>query len=253
MNVDLRNQIVLLTGAGGGIGRETALAFAREGAKLALSDVDTGAGEETVALARKEGTEAVFIGADVTDPNAVEGLVATTLEHFGRLDCAVNNAGVEHESRKLVDCTLDMWDRTLEVNLKGVWLCMKYEIPPMLTAGGGVIVNVSSAAGLGGAPSASPYAASKHGVVGLTRTAAIEYAKNGIRVNAVCPSYTRTEMVQRVLDTRPEMKKTLLKASPMGRLGEPEEVAQTILWLCSPRSSYVNGAAIPVDGGITAW
>ena len=253
MYTGLADKVVLLTGAAGGIGMETAQLFAANGARLVLADIDSDAGHRAAADIQETGGVSIFVQVDVAQAADVEIMVAAAVEHFGRLDCAINNAGVDHEPRRLEDCTEAEWDRTVGINLKGVFLCMRQELPQMTSQGGGIIVNTASIAGLGGAPKLGPYAASKHGVIGLTRTAAVEYATRGIRVNAVCPSYTRTDMVARILATQPELEAKMESASPMKRLGEPQEVARTIAWLCSDAASFINGQAIAIDGGITAW
>lgn len=249
----LAGKICLVTGAAGGIGLAAAQALASVGARLALSDVDEARGRKVEADFRALGLDARFKACDVTSAASVEALVSFTVAEFGRIDCAVNNAGVETKHARLADHDDDEFDRAIAVNLKGAYLCMKYELRQMLAQGGGTIVNVASVAGLGGAPTLGGYAASKHGVMGLTRTAAIEYAKRGIRVNAVCPSYTNTDMVQRMLERNPGLRDALVNASPMKRLGEPEEVGLAVAWLCSDESSFVNGQGLALDGGLTAW
>jgi len=249
----LAGKICLVTGAAGGIGLAAAQALASVGARLALSDVDETRGRKVEADFRALGLDARFQACDVTRAASVEALVAFAVAEFGRIDCAVNNAGVETKHARIADHDDDEFDRAIAVNLKGAYLCMKYELRQMLAQGGGVIVNVASVAGLGGAPTLGGYAASKHGVMGLTRTAAIEYAKRGIRVNAVCPSYTNTDMVQRMLERNPGLRDALINASPMKRLGEPEEVGLAVAWLCSDESSFVNGQGLALDGGLTAW
>lgn len=249
----LAGRICLVTGAAGGIGLAAAQALGSVGARLMLSDVDDARLERVIADFRALGLDVRGQRCDVTDAASVEALVAQTVTAFGRLDCAVNNAGVETRNAKLADHDDADFDRAVAVNLKGAYLCMKHELRQMLAQGGGTIVNVASVAGLGGAPTLAGYSASKHGVMGLTRSAAIEYATRGIRVNAVCPSYTNTDMVQRMLVGKPTLREALSNASPMKRLGEPEEVALAIAWLCSDESSFVNGQGLALDGGLTAW
>ncbi len=253
MYPELTDKVVLVTGAAAGIGLETAKLFAANGARLVIADLDPELAHRAAADIQEAGGAAIFVEVDVSQAVDVELMVAVAVEHYGRLDCAINNAGVDHKPQRLEDCTEADWDRTIAINLKGVFLCLRQELPEMTRQGGGVIVNTASIAGLGGAPKLAPYAASKHGVVGLTRTAAVEYATRGIRVNAVCPSYTRTQMVARVLEAQPDLADKFANASPMKRLGEPQEVARTIVWLCSDAASFINGQAVAIDGGITAW
>jgi NAD(P)-dependent dehydrogenase (short-subunit alcohol dehydrogenase family) len=239
-------KVALVTGGASGIGRAVALALAAAGARVMVSDVNTNGGQETVGLI---GENAAFYPCDVSQAEQVEALVAETVSSFGRLDYAVNNAGVGGVMTPVDRQDEATWDMTINVNLKGVWLCMKYEIPAMLANGGGAVVNVASAAGLIGFRYNAPYAASKHGVVGLTRSAALEYANKGIRVNAVCPGFTDTPMVDDMKVLNPNMAEATIKAIPMRRLGEPDEIAQAILWLCSDASSFITGHALAVDGG----
>ena len=249
---ELEGKIALVTGAGSGIGRESALAFGASGAQVMVSDVVVEGGEETVARIKAAGGEATFMRADVSQRADVEALIRQTVETYGRVDCAHNNAGIEGDMAPTADCTEANWDRTIAINLKGVWLCMKYEIPQMLEQGSGVIVNTSSVAGLVGFVNLPAYVATKHGVAGLTRTAALEYAQQGIRVNAVCPGVIHTPMIDRIVggDTEAEAQFTALE--PVGRMGSPAEVAQAVVWLCSDAASFVTGVAMPVDGGFVA-
>jgi NAD(P)-dependent dehydrogenase (short-subunit alcohol dehydrogenase family) len=249
----LKDKVALVTGAGSGIGRATALAFHREGAKVVVSDVAVEGGEETVSLIKQAGGEAVFVKADVSKAADVEALVNTAVRTYGRLDCAHNNAGVPGPNKLTVDITEERWNQVIAVNLTGVWLCMKFELAQMATQGSGAIVNTSSDAGLVGLRRGAAYVASKHGVIGLTKTAALEYAKTGIRVNAVCPGPIDTPMlrgsggerVERFIDK-------MVAAQPGGRLGKPEEIAEAVVWLCSDAASFVTGHALPVDGGYMA-
>lgn len=245
-------KVALVTGAGGGIGRATALAFAREGARVVASDVAGAGGEDTARLVADAGGEALHVACDVTRPAEVEALVAAAVDAFGRLDCAHNNAGVEGAYARTADCDEENFDRTCAVNLKGVYLCLKAEIARLLDSGGGAIVNTASVAGVEGAKNLPAYVASKHGVMGLTRTAALEYATRGIRVNAVCPGPIRTRMLEAIMEENPRMEPAMIAAVPMRRLGAPEEIAEAVVWLCSDRASYVTGQGLVVDGGFTA-
>lgn len=252
-STSLAGKTCLVTGAAGGIGLAAAQALASVGARLVISDVDEARGRKVEADFHALGLDARFRSCDVTRADSVEALVAFAVAEFGRIDCAVNNAGIETRHAKLAEHDDDEFDRAIAVNLRGAYLCMKHELRQMLAQGHGTIVNVASVAGLGGAPTLGGYAASKHGVMGLTRTAAVEYAKRGIRVNAVCPSYTNTDMVQRMLERNPGLREALVNSSPMKRLGEPEEIGLAIAWLCSDESSFVNGQGLALDGGLTAW
>ena len=248
----LDGKVTLVTGAGGGIGRATAIVLGQAGAKVMVSDVSTRRGEETVKMVREAGTEAEFCKADVARAAEVEALIAAAVSRWGRLDCAHNNAGISGNIAAVADDTEENWDRTLAVDLKGVWLCMKYEILQMLKQGGGSIVNTSSTAGLAGAVRMGAYAAAKHGVVGLTRTAALEYARSNIRVNAVCPGVIGTPVILGWFEANERLKRSMLAQEPIGRLGRPEEIGQAVAWLFSDRASFVTGTAFPVDGGLIA-
>lgn len=250
----LDGKTALITGGGGGIGRAAALVFAREGARLAVADANRDAAQDTVAMVNASGGQAVALGGDVTETSAVQALIRDTLAAYGRLDCAFNNAGiagyqVDASGKRTAEWSDEAFDRMIAVNLKGVWLCMKHEILHMQAHGGGAIVNTGSIAGLVGLPTSSAYVAAKHGVLGLTRTAAIEYAADKIRVNAVCPGYIRTRMTEDAMARRGS---AIMSMVPVGRMGEPEEIAEMVAWLCSDRASYVTGACYTVDGGYTA-
>ena len=249
----LDGKVALITGAGSGIGRATAQIFAREGAKLLLADLAEAAGAETVKLLKDAGNTAIFVKADVAKAADAEGLVAKTVEAYGRIDCAFNNAGIEGALALTHQCTEENWARVISINLTGVWLCMKAEIAQMLKQGGGCsIVNTSSDAGLLGVRGMPAYVASKHGVAGLTKAAAIEYGRHKIRVNAVCPGPIRTPMMGRLLLDRPDIEESFVRAEPLKRMGEPEEIGEAVAWLCSDHASYVTGLPLPVDGGLIA-
>lgn len=248
----LSGQVALVTGAGNGIGRATAQAFAQQSVKVVVSDVDAKGGEATVELIRAAGGEATFIRCDVTRDAEVKALVEGTVAAYGRLDYAFNNAGIEIEKGKLADGEESEFDAIMGVNVKGVWLCMKHQIPVMLEQGGGAIVNTASVAGLGAAPKMSIYAASKHAVIGLTKSAAIEYAKKQIRVNAVCPAVIDTDMFRRAYEADPRKAEFAAAMHPVGRIGKVEEIAAAVLYLCSDGAAFTTGHALAVDGGATA-
>jgi NAD(P)-dependent dehydrogenase (short-subunit alcohol dehydrogenase family) len=245
-------KVVLVTGGASGIGRASARVFAREGARVVVSDLDEAQGQATVAELRERGAEASFFPADVSVEPAVEALVAHVLDSFGRLDCAHNNAGILGGGGPLHEIDLESWQRTLTTNLTGVFLCMKHEIRAMLACGEGAIVNTSSGAGIVGTPGLAPYCASKHGILGLTKTAAMENARNGIRVNAVCPGSTDTPMLRAAMGRDPTLEKLILSSQPSGRLAEAREVAESVVWLCSDRASFVSGESMLVDGAAVA-
>ena len=248
----VQDKIVLVTGGGSGIGRATALKLAQEGARVMIADYVQEGAERTVKMINNAGGTASFIHADVSMAAQVEDMVAKTVDTYGRLDCAFNNAGIEGRFATTADCTEENFDRILAINLKGVWLCMKYEIPQMLKQGGGSIVNTASAAGLVGLPGSPAYNASKHGVVGLTRTAALEYAAKNIRVNCVCPGAIRTPMLERALDSVAGAEQWFIAGEPIGRLGKPEEIAEGVVWLLSDAASFVTGHPMAIDGGWVA-
>ena len=248
----LDGKVALITGGSTGIGRATAQIFAREGAKVAVADVNVEGAKETVQLIKDADGEAIFIKTDVSQAADTEAMVKTVVDTYGRLDCAFNNAGIEGDFQPTPDYEETTWDRVIGINLKGVWLSMKAEIQQMLSQGGGAIVNTSSVAGLIGMPTASAYSAAKHGVVGLTKTAALEYAKAGIRVNAVCPGGTDTPMLQRAFGKAPGMEEEVASAEPVGRLSQPVEIGEAVVWLCSDAASFVTGHPMAVDGGFVA-
>ena len=246
---DFAGKVALVTGAASGIGRATALAFAKNHAKVVVSDVSDGGGRETVQSIERLGGEALFIKCDVSQSDEVESLMEVTLKNLGRLDFAFNNAGIEGPQSSTAECTEEAWDQVININLKGVWLCMKYQIPIFLKQGYGSIVNCSSIAGLIGFQGVPAYVASKHGILGLTKTAALEYSKKNIRVNAVCPGVIETPMIQRFTRGDTKAHELLVAGEPMGRVGDPGEIAQAVLWLSSPQASFVTGHPLVVDGG----
>ncbi len=249
----LHGKIALVTGAGSGIGRATSLVLAREGATIVVSDVNADGGEETLSAIKDMGGDGMFVHADVSRASDVAALVEATVKAYGRLDCSYNNAGIEgYIGGRLHEYPEDIWDRLMDINVKGVWLCLKYEIPQMLKQGGGAIVNTASAAGLVGSRQMSAYSASKHAVVGLTKSAALEYAKDGIRVNAVCPGIIDTPMMDRLVAGRDDYAASIPTRQPIGRKGTPDEIAEAVAWLCSDAASLVTGLAMSVDGAFTA-
>jgi NAD(P)-dependent dehydrogenase (short-subunit alcohol dehydrogenase family) len=251
MNGEFAGKVALVTGGGSGIGRETALVFARRGARVMVADRDEEAAAQTSAEVGAAGGEAASMRVDVSVADDVRAMVDATVGRFGRLDFAVNSAGVGGVRARVADYPQDVWEMVIAVNLTGVWLCMKHQIPAMLAGGGGSIVNVSSVAGVLGFPHYSAYSASKHGVIGLTRTAALEHARTGIRVNAVCPAFTRTPMVDALVGGSAELEQKLAEGMPGGRLGTPAEVAESIAYLCSPAAGFTNGHALVLDGGLS--
>ena len=242
-------EVALVTGAGGGIGAATARLFAAEGARVVVVDIDPAGAEATAAAILADGGEALGLAVDVTDEAQVEAAVATAVERWGRLDCAHNNAGTSGTPAAFTDLSLHDWDAVVRLNLTGVFLCMKHELRVMAPAGRGAIVNTSSGAGVIGFPSLPHYVASKHGVLGLTKTAAQEYARSGIRVNAICPGTTDTPMMRAFIGGDPGIEKMMKRTVPTGDLGRPEQIAEAVVWLCSDRASFVNGEAMLVDGG----
>ncbi len=248
----LDGKIALITGAGSGIGRATAKIFAREGARLVLADVVEAGGQETLTMVKEIGADAMFVRTDVSKAQEVDAVVAQAVETYGRLDCAFNNAGIGGTSVLTHECSEEEWHRVLSVNLTGVWLCMKAEITQMLKQGRGAIVNTSSIMGLTGAIRVPAYTAAKHGVAGITKAAALEYARHGIRINAVCPAPIYTPMLSKAFEQRPDLEQRYARSEPMKRIGQPEEVGEAVAWLCSERASYITGLPMPVDGGYMA-
>lgn len=243
------NKVALVTGGSFGIGRAAAIAFAKRGAKVIVADWVEDKEGETIKSIKGEGGEAMFVKCDVSKSADVILLIEKCLATFGRLDYAFNNAGIEGLMGQTHECTEENWDKTIGVNLKGIWLCMKNEIPIMQKQGSGVIINCASVAGLIGFPGLPAYVASKHGVAGLTKTAALENAKLNIRVNAVCPGVIKTPMIDRITGKEKAVEKNYEAMEPVGRMGEPEEVAEAVVWLCSDAASFITGAILPVDGG----
>jgi len=252
MTKQLLDKVALVTGGGSGIGRATAVLFAQEGAHVAVVDLNLETAEETAQMIIDEGGQAFAFQADVSRAVDVQAMVGEVVARYGRLDCAFNNAGIEGGTVRTMEVEEADFDRIMAVNLKGVWLCMKYELEQMVAQSGGAIVNTASAAGLVGTHSMPVYAASKHGVVGLTRSAAVEYGRKNIRINAVCPAVIDTPMVQRGFETFPQFVETSIRVNPMRRLGQADEVARAVLWLCSDAASFTNGMTLTVDGGFTA-
>ncbi len=248
----VEGKVALVTGAASGIGNATAHALAREGARVVVADIDVAGGEKTAAAIAESGGRAHFVRADVTRESEVEALIAAAVEVFGRLDCAVNNAGITPTPSSLHDIALEDWIRTLTINLTGIFLCLKYELPVMQKQASGAIVNMASGAGVVATPGLAHYCASKHGILGLTKTAAMENIKAGIRVNALCPGAVDTPMLRASIGNDPNLEKLVLSSLPAGRLGKSEELAEAAVWLCSERASFVNGESMLVDGGSVA-
>jgi NAD(P)-dependent dehydrogenase (short-subunit alcohol dehydrogenase family) len=252
MSASPTKPVALVTGGSAGIGRATAIAFARTGANVVVAARRIPESEEVVATIQQEGGDALFVPTDVSHSTAVQRLIETTLATYGRLDWACNNAAIEGIRAPTTAYPEAMWDQVININLKGVWLCLKYEIPAMLTSEGGAIVNIASANGVRGAAEFAPYAASKHGVIGLTKSVAKEYACAGIRINTICPGAIVTPMLERLDGGAPSPDSWRLAQTPLGRIGQPEEIAQAVVWLCSQAASYVTGQSLGGDGGLMA-
>jgi NAD(P)-dependent dehydrogenase (short-subunit alcohol dehydrogenase family) len=252
MNPKLVGRIALVTGGGGGIGRATALAYAREGATVAVVDIDGAAARDVAREVSALGGEAMSLETDVSRSDQVAAMVEQIVARFGRLDIAFNNAGIDIEHEPLAKATEETFDRLMSVNVKGVWLCMKFEIQQMLTQGSGAIVNTSSVGGLVGAPRQPIYGATKHAVLGMTKAAAVEYGRKGIRINAVCPGIIRTEMMDRAIARDPRREAYIEQAHPIGRVGEAEDIARVVVFLSSDDAAFVVGHSMAVDGGFTA-
>jgi NAD(P)-dependent dehydrogenase (short-subunit alcohol dehydrogenase family) len=248
----LQDKVGIVTGGSAGIGWASALALAGEGAAVAVADIDQDRGAAVADEINDKDGRALFVRTDVSNDDDVAGLVGATLDAFGRLDFAFNNAGIEGTPAPTHECTDENWERTLGINLNGVFYCMRHEVPPMLEGGGGAIVNCSSVAGLVGFPNLPSYVAAKHAVVGLTKNAALDYAEAGIRVNAVCPGVIDTEMVERFTQGQEEAAAQLAASQPVGRMGSAREIADAVVWLVSDESTFVTGQAIAVDGGFVA-
>lgn len=261
---DFTNQVAFVTGGGSGIGRATALAFAKQSARVVVAEINEANGQETVRQIQQVGAEALFVRCDVADPAQIESAIRQTIRTFGRLDIAVNNAGIGGKYGRITEQTPEDFSQVMAVNVGGVFYGMQAQIRQMLVQqaiekakdnsplASGKIVNVSSIAGVRGMPMGAPYSAAKHAVIGLTKTAALEYVRQNIRINAVCPVYTHSTMVDELISTAPGMEERMRRMIPMGRFGQPEEIAQTILWLCSAENTFCTGQAIQLDGGMTA-
>ena len=246
---DFESSVAFITGASTGIGRATAVAFAKNKARVVLVDINKEEAQLTMELVKSHGGEAHFIFCDVSQESDVKRAIGETLKTWGRLDFAFNNAGIEGLQALTPDCSLDNWNRVIDINLRGVWLCLKYQIQEMVKQGRGSIVNCSSIAGLIGFPGIPSYVASKHGVIGLTKTAALEFAKQNIRVNAICPGVIQTPMIDRFVHGEAQVRQQFIAGEPIGRIGHPDEIAAAALWLCSDSSSFVTGHSLLVDGG----
>ncbi len=247
----MKGKVALVTGAGAGIGRATAELFAVHGAFVVVADKNLESAKETLELIKKSGEKGLALEVDISQESQVKSLIEETIDRFGQLNYACNNAGIEGDQAFTPECSAENWSRVMDINLRGTWLCIKYQIPEMLKHSGGAIVNVSSVAGLLGFSGIPAYVSSKHGINGLTKTAALEYAEQGIRVNAVCPGAIQTSMIDRFVSSDSQERKDLIAAHPMARFGRPEEVAEAIVWLCSDKASFITGQTLAVDGGYT--
>ncbi len=252
MTRQFSGKVALVTGGASGLGRASALALAHEGARVVVADVAVEEGEATVQLIADAGGQGLFVKADVTKSNEVEAMVQATLKAFGRLDFALNNAGIDGVRARTAQYPEDVWHQVINLNLTGVFLCLKHELPVMVAQGSGVIINMASVAGVTGFPGHAAYTASKHGVIGLTKTAALDYARAGIRVNAICPAYTQTPMLARMVERKPELEAKLVARVPLRRLGTAEEIAQAALYLFSDAAAFITGHSLVMDGGIVA-
>lgn len=245
-------KVAIVTGASSGIGRATAVALAKQGVKVTVAARRAKEGEETVHLVKEAGSEGTFVKTDVANEDNVKSLVEKTVKMYDRLDYAFNNAAIPEITTPLIEQTSNVFDQIMNVNVKGVWLCMKYEIPEMIRSGGGAIVNTSSGAGVIGIPQQPVYSASKHAVLGMTKSAALEYAKSGIRINAIAPGLVETEMLERVAEDNKQLIESLKSKTPIGRIGDPQEIANAVVWLLSDKASFVLGHTLLVDGGIVS-